>query len=136
METTESQVARFIAQRIVITGKQQNIIAKEAGFEKPNIITMLKQGKTRLPLERVGPMAKALETDPVYLLQLCMKEYTPETWNAIEPYLDSAMTEDERKLLCALRAWVGGPFLAALNSESRIHFDNFIRSLRTSTTVQ
>ena len=63
METT-SQVACFIAARIEATGQLQKDIAAKAGFDKPNMITMIKQGRTRLPLDKVGAMALALETGP------------------------------------------------------------------------
>jgi hypothetical protein len=125
-----SKVARFVNAQIEATGQSQKDIAAQAGFAKPNMITMIKQGRTRLPLDKVGPMAKALKTDPVQLLAMCMKEYHPATWKAIAPYLELAITEDERKLLSALRAWVGGSFNSALNEESRSHFENFHPSLR------
>ena len=132
---TRSKVAALIADRIEATGQLQKDIAAKAGFPKPNIITMLKQGKTRLPLDKIGPMARALETDPIHLLQLCMEEYHPSTWKAIAPFMESAMTEDELRLLKALRTWVGGPFLSALNEESRAHFDKFMQSLRLPSSI-
>jgi hypothetical protein len=82
-----SEVARIIASRIEVTGKLQKDIAAKVGFENANMITMIKQGRTRLPLDKVGPMALALEIDPLDLLQLCMKEYHPATWKAIAPLL-------------------------------------------------
>jgi hypothetical protein len=82
-----SEVARIIAFRIETTGKLQKDIAAKVGFENANMITMIKQGKARLPLDKVGPMALALEIDPLYLLQLCMEEYQPTTWKAIAPLL-------------------------------------------------
>jgi hypothetical protein len=135
METT-SQVARFIENRIEETGQKQKDVAFKAGFENPNIITMIKQGKTHLPLDKVGLMANALETDPVQLLQMCMEEYHPATWKVIAPFMETALTKDELRLLNALRAWVGGPYLSALTSESRTRFDSFMASLRTPSTVQ
>ncbi len=132
---TRSKVAILIAERIEATGQLQKDIAKKVGFGKPSIITMLKQGKTRLPLDKIGAMARALETDPLNLLQMCMEEYHPSTWKVIAPFMESAMTEDERRLLNALRAWVGGPFLSALNEESRAHFDKFMQSLRSPSSI-
>lgn len=125
------EVARFIENRIRILGKQQTEIAAECGFEKPNMITMIKQGRTKLPLAKVGPMAKALEADPVQLLKLTMKEYMPETWAAIEPHLDEALTADELRMIRAMRNFVGGPYIAALTDESRKLLDQFMLSLRT-----
>ena len=70
-----SQVARFITARIEASGYSQKDIATLSGFERPNIITMIKQGKTRLPLDKIGPMANALETDATQLLKMCLEEY-------------------------------------------------------------
>ena len=80
--------------------------------------------------------ANALETDPVRFLQMCMEECHPATWKVIAPFMETALTKDELRLLNALRAWVGGPYLSALTSESRTHFDSFMASLRTPSTVQ
>ena len=131
-----SQVARFIQRRIKETGQTQKDIAFKVGFEKPNIITMIKQGKTRLPLDKIGLMANALETDPTQLFQMCMEEYQPKTWKVISPFMESAMTTDEQRLLHSLRAWVGGPFLSALSEESKAHFNKFMTSLRSPATIQ
>ena len=133
---TSSHVARFIARRIEETGQLQKDIATKCGFDKPNMITMIKQGLTRLPLDKIGPMAMALETDPVQLLKMCMEEYQPATWKAIEPFMETAMTKDELRLLTELRTWVGGPFLSALSNASKSHFEKFIVSLRTPATIQ
>jgi hypothetical protein len=94
-KTTDSNVARLVAARIADSGRPQRDIAREAGFDKPNVMTMIKQGHTKLPLGRVGALAKALNMDPFILFKLCMSEYHPETWKSIEPHLSSAMTGDE-----------------------------------------
>jgi hypothetical protein len=44
--------------------KNQSEIAAEAGFANPNMITLLKQGANRVPLDRVPQLAKALDSDP------------------------------------------------------------------------
>lgn len=135
METT-SQVARFIARRIETTDKLQKDIALQCGFDKPNMITMVKQGRTRLPLGKVGQMAKALETDPVQLLKMCMEEYLPDTWEEIAPLMESALTREELQLLTLLRASTGSPFLSVLSDESKLYFESFIASLPTPATNQ
>ena len=135
METT-SNVARFIANRIEETGQLQKDIAAKVGFESPNIITMIKQGKTNLPIDKIGLMAAALETDPIQLFKMCFEEYQPATWKAIAPFMETAMTKDELRLLTALRTWIGGPFLSALSDESKSHFDKFMLSLRAPATIQ
>lgn len=128
-------VARFIDDQIKLIGKPQKDIAIESGFETANLITMIKQGKTKLPIAKVGPMAIALETDPIHLLKLCMSTYYPETWEAISPMLESAFTADEMELISKLRTHIGGPYIYALSDESREKFNSFIQSLDTKSLI-
>src|SRR5690606_23967372 len=57
--------------------KTQQQIAREAGFPRSNMLSMIKKGKTRLPLERVPALAKALEIDPAVLFRVALKELWP-----------------------------------------------------------
>jgi transcriptional regulator with XRE-family HTH domain len=77
-------VAEYLTHQINLSDKTQAEIAHEAGFNKPNIISMLKKGETKLPISKVAPMARALNVDPVNLFRMVMSEYEPETWAAIE----------------------------------------------------
>lgn len=133
---TPSKVAHFIENRIEEAGLMQTDIAKKVGFDKPNMITMIKQGRTRLPIDKVCLMANALEADPIQLLKLCLEEYQPNNWKVIAPLVDSALTKEEVQLLSALRTWIGGPFLAALSDESKEHFNKFLASLRVRAPIQ
>lgn len=104
MTQGKQSVAEFVRQRLLETPKTQREIALASGFDQPNVITMIKQGSTKLPLNRIGPLARALEVDPVVLLRLALSEYLPDTWAAIEPLLSAAMlTADERQLVEAYR---------------------------------
>ena len=76
-------VARFLEQQIALCGKSQRVIAAECGYPNPNIITMFKKGSTKVPLDKVDAMAKALNADPRHLLRLAMMEYQPEAWAVI-----------------------------------------------------
>ena len=107
MEITEVEritVAQFISQRINESNKSQREIAAEAGFDNPNVVTMLKQGHTKVPLARVGVLARALGIDPAHLLRLVMGEYMPDTWAAVEDVLSGTMlTKNERELIACYR---------------------------------
>ena len=135
MHTKPSAVAAFVGSRIQATGKLQYEIAREAGFENPNVLTMIKNGKTKVPLARVGSLARALDTDPMLLMKMCLAEYQPETWAALEPMFDDAFTGDEVKLVKALRRAVGGPYVAALTPAARSSLDQFVRDARTCPQV-
>jgi AraC-like DNA-binding protein len=101
-------VAEFIADKLAATDKTQRQIAEECGFEHPNVITMFKQGLTKLPINRIGPLAKALDADPVHLLRLVMLEYMPDTWQTVEDIMQSTvLTANELALVRAFRDVTG-----------------------------
>jgi len=80
-------------------------------------------------------MANALETDATQLLKMCLEEYQPLTWKAIAPFMEFALSQDEFRLLTALRASAGGPIVSALGETSRQHLEDFIASVRVPPTV-
>jgi hypothetical protein len=97
-------VAEYLTRKIDESGKTQKEIATEIGYENPNIITMFKQGHTKLPLTTVGPFAEALNVDPAYLLRMVMAEYYPDTYRAVESCLGTMiLTDHERNLIKAYR---------------------------------
>lgn len=107
MKANVSKVAKLIEELIENSGKKQKEISEELGYEKPNIITMFKQGQTRLPIPKVPLMAKALDVDPVYLLRVVMEEYEPETWAVIESLIGGAPSTSEREVLATFRSICG-----------------------------
>lgn len=98
-------VAEYIDWQIHLCGKSQKQIAEEAGFPKPNIITMFKQGATKLPMEKIGRFAKAIEVDPIHLFKLCIAEYQPETWAEIQRmFSQPILTINELEILEVIRS--------------------------------
>lgn len=65
--------------RAAASPKKQWEIARDVGYEKPNIITMFKQGVSRVPVEKVAPFAISLGADLAELLLLWLGELAP--WN-------------------------------------------------------
>ncbi len=93
-------VSEYLTTLIEASDKTQKQIAEELGYENANIITMFKQGLTRVPLNKVGPIAKALDIDATDFLELVMSEYMPETLMALEPILKGiTLTRDEYELV-------------------------------------
>ena len=72
-------IARFLDRRIdeLKGAKTQREIAAEAGYEKPNIISMFKYGEAKVPLDKIPALAKALEIDPAHLFRLALEQYWP-----------------------------------------------------------
>lgn len=57
-------VAEFFARAIDFSGKSQREIALEAGFEHPNVISMMGSGDMKIPLERVPVLATPARSTP------------------------------------------------------------------------
>ena len=123
---TKLSVAEIIRNAIHHSKKTQQEIAKEAGFPKPNIITMLKKASTPLPINRIGKLAKAIDIDPAFLFRQTMLEYYPETWQEIEKNLGAPLlTQNERKLIDDWRQMThnadpSAVFLNDIESSSRL----------------
>ncbi len=100
IDTSRKTVAEYLTFHINNSEKTQRQIAFEIGYTKPNIITMFKQGATKLPLDKIGPLAKALEIAPDDLFFKVMTEYMPETFEALSPFLCGQMlSKDELEML-------------------------------------
>ncbi len=115
-------VAEYIDWQVNLCGKSQKQIAEEAGFNKPNVISMLKQGTTKVPLDKVGRVAKALEVDPVHLFKMCLREYYPDTYKEVEKMFgQTILTENEVEILEVVRsANVENPKLRTEDERVRI----------------
>src|SRR6056297_3865375 len=72
----DTELAKYIERRVLeLKSKKSQIeIATEAGYVNPNMITMIKQGSTKVALDRVPALARALECDPAYLMRLSLEQ--------------------------------------------------------------
>lgn len=98
--------ARLIADRVrdLSHRKTQAEIASEAGFANANMLSMLKSGKNKVPLDRVPSLAKALEVDPAYLMRLTLDQAVGATAaKAITEIFGTPATENERGWLEEIR---------------------------------
>lgn len=83
--------------------KTQREIALEAGYERPNIVSMFKRGEVKVPLDRVPALAKALHVDPAHLFRLALEQYWPGLSGTIEGIFGHTVTENEFELL--IKPW-------------------------------
>lgn len=67
------------------------------------MLTMVKNGHTRLPLDFVEPLAAALQVDPVHLMRLWLNDYHPATLKLIEGVLGMLSTNNEREIIACIR---------------------------------
>lgn len=74
-------LAKYIERRVLElkAKKSQSQIASEAGFPNPNMISMIKNGTSKLALDRVPSMSHALGCDPAYLMRLSLEQAIGDT---------------------------------------------------------
>lgn len=102
MKKTTS-VAEFLTRMIELSEKSQKQIAQDVGYPHPNVLSMMKMGQTKVPIEKAPAFARALNVDPAYFVRLVMREYMPEAWRAIETAIGEPLTQNERRLVEAYR---------------------------------
>ncbi len=94
----DTRLAKYLDKRMLELRpkKSQAEIAAEVGFINPNMLTMLKTGASKLALDRVPAMAKALNCDPAYLLRLSLEQAVGDTAaKAITDILGTPVTVNE-----------------------------------------
>lgn len=93
-----TRLPKYIEKRILELKprKTQAVIASEAGFQNVNMLAIIKSGGSKLPLDRVFGLAKALECDPVWLFQLAIEQLDGNTTEvAISQIFRTLVTENE-----------------------------------------
>lgn len=98
--------AKLIADRVrdLSHRKTQAEIASEAGFANANMMTFLKNGRNKVPLDRVPSLAKALEVDPALLMRLALDQAVGATAaQAITEIFGTPVTQNERGWLAEIR---------------------------------
>jgi hypothetical protein len=102
----DSRLAKYLEKRVLELRprKSQIEIATEAGFLNPNMVSMLKNGATKLPLDRVPGLAKALECDPRQLFKLALEQVGGDTTaHAVDEIFGAVVTNNEVAWLDAIR---------------------------------
>ena len=102
----DSRLAKFVETRVLELKfkKSQAEIAEEAGFVNANMITMIKSGASKLPIDRVPALATALDSDPAWLLRLALEQSHGGTAAAaIYEILNQPITKNEMAWITEIR---------------------------------
>ena len=86
MTTTEDAkkatdiVAKLVDAGIRNSGKTANQIAKECHFNNACFISLIRKGNSRVPIKKIGEIARAIGFDVVNFRNRVVQEYMPELW--------------------------------------------------------
>jgi hypothetical protein len=117
----DSELAKFLSKRIdeLAATKSQRLIAQQAGFKTPGIISMIKTGDAKLPLDRVIGLAKALETDPAHLMRMAIKLYFTNDDKETTQLFDAMFMSANEKAIITLIREISGASDPGLNDQRR-----------------
>jgi hypothetical protein len=101
----DTALCRFLKKQITaLSGvKSQREIAAEVGYDRPNIISMMKRGETKLPLDKVPAFAKALHVDPAHLFRLALEQQMPEVAKIMHQVIGKTVSDHEFEIVQAFR---------------------------------
>ncbi|MDB5660356.1 MAG: family transcriptional regulator [Cypionkella sp.] len=111
----DTALAKFVQTRILqLKPKTQAEIAHEAGFHNANVLSMIRSGSAKMPLDRVPTLAHALDCDPALLLRLALDQAVGSTAaNAIVEIFGTPVSANER-------AWIEEIRSASKDTDPRI----------------
>ena len=126
-----SPTAKMLEKIIDQTPLTQREIAQRVGFPKPNVMSMMKNGEMKVPIERIPALAAACDVDPLPLLSCAMEEYAPAAWRVLHAQTGEPVSEDEMIFLKAYRAATFGRRLV-LSRTLQVSLVEFFKALRSA----
>lgn len=79
------------------------------GYDRPNVVAMMRTGSMRLPVTKVAEVAKKLHVDPVFLLGKVLAENDAALWGVIASIMgDRLITANEMTLIASMRTVLDG----------------------------
>lgn len=100
----KATVAAYLTEAIDNSPKTQREIAKAIGYINPNIITMFKQGLTKVPLDKVPLLAEALGRSPIELMRIALREYSPHLIPVFEQVFGRMVSDNEFEIVAFIRS--------------------------------
>lgn len=77
----------------------QTELAQRLGYARPTMISMIKRGKARVPLDAVEMLADAMDIDESFLLILALEQYFPGREDALRRIFGRVVPESHHRLL-------------------------------------
>ncbi|WP_439816975.1 helix-turn-helix domain-containing protein [Zavarzinia sp. CC-PAN008] len=100
----DTEAAQFLRDRIdAMAPTTQREIAVAAGFTAENVLSMIKFGEQKVPLERVEALARALGVEPHHLMRMALAQYTDGKREAFDRAFASFVSIDEEHCVAAIR---------------------------------
>lgn len=87
-----------------LLGKTDHQLGKELGFTQPNLMTLIKAGTMKLPIDKVPQLAVAIDYPASDLLRTVLRDQAPDLLSVIDKiWPPTGLTANERKLIESYR---------------------------------
>ncbi len=100
---TISPTAMMLTKAIEDSDLTQREIADRVGFKNANIISMLKNAETRVPLERIPALATTLGMDEREFLMVAIEEYHPGVHEVLVDVMGVPLSDAELAIITMFR---------------------------------
>lgn len=127
---TGGPTADFLGRAIAFSGKSQREIANAIGIGKPNMISMMKLGHTKVPIDRIPDLADACGVDPVLFMRVALREYHPELLDLTEDYVGDLLTLNDLRMVRCYRAIAGEDEQIDVDDEVRLAVMGTLQDIR------
>jgi hypothetical protein len=127
---TAMSVADYFSNQVAANQKTLAGLSNDIGGAlRPNVLSMISNGRVKLPLKHVGKIARALNIDPAFFMRMCLREYQPDMWTAVEESLGNqvVLSANERRMIEELRAARDDD--PAMSEAARREFRKFVSGL-------
>lgn len=94
----QGEVAKYLYDKIEYGPLTQVDIARSIGYTS-NIVSMMKWGEFKLPINKCEITARALDANPRELMELMLEDYLPDTWEEIRKVLGAFSKSDSESAL-------------------------------------
>ena len=127
-----TRTARYIDKQLDAMAdiRSQREIAMMAGWNQPAMVSMIKRGEVRPPLDKLPALARALNVDPAHLVRLAIEDHFPEIAEAVQIGYGFATSANERAIIEEIRKLSNGSD-PALNDHMRETLKTAIEPLKT-----
>ena len=98
-----SPTANMLAKALEESDLTQREVADRVGFRNANIVSMMKTGETRVPLDRIPKLAQTLSMDEQDFLILAIQEYHPGVHEVLVEVLGLPLSDAELGILTMFR---------------------------------
>lgn len=110
-----TSLIQLIAQGQESLALSDGALTDALGYDSPEVIALIKAGRMRLPMNKVGALAEALELDAGEVMRQLLHETSPVMLQSLEACLGPLnLTSTEKRLILKLRAAAAGQATAPL----------------------